>query len=272
MQLGEMLLESGLVSQNQLDHALKYQKDIGGHLGHIICKVANISEQQIMDVLSRQLDIKTESLESFEPDRELMNVFPREVLEKHEAVPLRKEMGTLILGVTNPTDFAAQDELRLHAGGSVEFRLIAHSDASSLLTWYFHDEDTRALRAVAVAAEESDESSTHRRRFGLSDLVEELGREAAAKKLVEMPAAEEIDETHVIAEVEGTREKPLSVEALPTRLILVNLITLLVKKKLVSEEEMVEALIREPEYPQPLSSPADSGRGDRPEDSTLESE
>ncbi len=173
MHIGDLLLENELITEEQLASALKYQKDIGGHLGHILVKLGHINEDRLIEVLSAQMQISTFDLSGFEPDPEVMGLLPREVLERLNMVPIRKDMGSLVVGVSDPADFAGMDELRMHAGGNIETVLVAPSKAIDTLNQFFLKQERE--HGGGKAERKSPRSGRER----LSSLVDELGRQAS---------------------------------------------------------------------------------------------
>ncbi len=172
-QIGGALLKAGLITAEQLNEALRYQKEIGGRLGHILVKLGYVPEEQLLQTLAKQLEIPLFDLGNFTPDRDLLDLFPAEVLERLNAIPLRRELGTLVVGVSDPLDFSALDELRLHAGGKIETVLVSPSKAKDLLNRLFHG---------GTPNRRSSSGETPRRgRQRLSDLVRELEAEMRAK-------------------------------------------------------------------------------------------
>lgn len=212
MHIGDMLLQSGLITKQQLDEALEYQKSLGGHLGHIMVKLGFVKEDKLISALSEQLQIPTFELEGFEPDPELMQAVPQELVTRLNCVPLKREMGTLVLGVSDPTDFAGLDELRLHAGGNVETLLVAPSKAMDCLNRFYHTDD---------AAQPEDGRGARKGRKRLSSLVQELERESAMKDGMVSPDAK--------------------LEDLTTRQIAMGLAAALEQKGVLKAEDIVAA-------------------------------
>ena len=172
-QIGGALLKAGLITVEQLNEALRYQKEIGGRLGQILVKLGYVPETQLLQTLSKQMEIALFELENFTPDPELLKLFPADVLERLNAIPIRRELGTLVVGISDPLDFAAMDELRLHAGGKIEIVLISPSKAKDLINRLFHSSTPTRRSALG--------EMPRRGRQRLSELVRELEAEMREK-------------------------------------------------------------------------------------------
>ncbi len=114
--LGEMLVEAAVVSQAQLEEALVYQKTHGGRLGSILVSMSYLSEADLEGNLARQLGLQVCEVESIDPPDELLRRIPREIIEKYEVVPLKMDRGSFSVGMTDPGNFQAIDELRFLLG------------------------------------------------------------------------------------------------------------------------------------------------------------
>lgn len=230
MHIGDMLLKAGIVKAEQIESALKYQKSIGGHLGHILVKLGFVKEEQILEVLSDQMQIPTFDLDGFEPDPTLMDKLPQEVLLRLNVIPIRKEMGALVLGVSDPTDFAGLDELRLHAGGNIETVLITSSLARDILTNYFNECET------VPPADGEDPKKVRSRRHGrnrLSNLISELEQENKVKE--SGLSVDEIDR--------------FDISSVPTRQLVRGLVELLKAKGLIYQKEFAAIIAALPDEP-----------------------
>ena len=184
MQLGQLLQEKGIVSAEHLAEALAVQESMGGHLGQILIKLGHLSEDRLLEVLSEQMQIPTFDLKGFVPDPEVVDLLPRELLERVNAVPLRKEMGVLVVGITDPYDFSGIDELRMRYGGSVETVLVGFSSARDVLRKHFGppkgepEGKSPDLRNLERKARETDRLQ--------EEVVERLVREPALMKALLM--------------------------------------------------------------------------------------
>ncbi len=88
--LGEMLVDAGLLTGEQLDQALSSIKKTDMKLGEFLVQVGGISEQQIVDMVSRQLKVERYSPEKYSPDESLSAVIPAEMACKYPLKHLHK--------------------------------------------------------------------------------------------------------------------------------------------------------------------------------------
>jgi type IV pilus assembly protein PilB len=112
--LGELLLEESLDAE-QLTNALWYQHEHGGRLGEILLHFGVISEQQIAHALARQFEIPVADLLHDRPDPQAIDLVDAELARKHHVVPFRVTDDQRVQIVTaDPLDTDAIEELTTH--------------------------------------------------------------------------------------------------------------------------------------------------------------
>lgn len=224
MAIGELLITSGIISEQQLQRALETQRDIGGQIGHILTKLGFATEREIVDALAEQMQIPVDMLEDFEPDRELFAELPRELLEKHQLLPLRKQGGTLVIGMTDPSDFAAMDEVRMRSKMSVDTVLVPLGRTRDILESLFPDSGEEDEPATS-----GDEPSAPRRAAATTRVPRQL-LQAVIRELESGDAGEDA----------GGRSSDL--EALPAKELLFALTDALLDTGVLKEDDLAAAL------------------------------
>lgn len=111
--LGDLLVSSGVISQEQLGQALARQKETKKRLGEELIDDGIITEQQLIDTLRLQLGIEFVDLSTVEPDPQLVDVLPRNIAKKYGVTPVRLHGNTLYLAMSDPLNFMAQEEVRV---------------------------------------------------------------------------------------------------------------------------------------------------------------
>lgn len=114
--LGNILVESGIVTTDQLQEALVEQKKSKLKLGDHLLQSGYITEQQLIEILEYQLGIPHVSLFRMRLDPSLSAIVPEELARRHSLVPLKKEENKLTVAMVDPLDYYAIDELRMSTG------------------------------------------------------------------------------------------------------------------------------------------------------------
>ncbi len=110
--IGEVLTESGLVSEQQLEEALEESRKTGMRLGQVLVSRRLISESDLIRSLSDQLDIPWMSLADTHPDRELASLIPEGLARRYKVVPHSMDGGSLVVVMADPLNVFATDALK----------------------------------------------------------------------------------------------------------------------------------------------------------------
>ncbi len=110
--LGDLLLDAGLITKEQLNHALQAQKQTKNRLGQELIEENVITEQQMIDVLQMQLGIEFVDLSVTIPDAQLAELLPWNIAKKYSVTPVRLHGNTLYLAMSDPLNFVAQEEVK----------------------------------------------------------------------------------------------------------------------------------------------------------------
>jgi hypothetical protein len=174
--LGDMLLEAGIITKQQLDSALDYQKAIGGKLGVILVKLNFVKEDRLAEFLSRQMKIPIVRLKDHRPDPAALSLVPRSFAERHEILPLSRDGETLTVVTPDPTDYPAIDELAFTTRTKVQTVLATRTEVYNAIRSFYGghgvDHATPLARPVAPTLAQTgahhSESASKRGRAGAS--------------------------------------------------------------------------------------------------------
>ncbi len=118
--IGEVLIDQGLISDDQLRMGLEEQKKTKQQLGKCLVALGYITENKLVDVLSAQLDIQHVVLENFNFNRSLVNMIPEEMAKRYRVIPLFEKEGTLTVAMADPTNLRTLDHLKFKTGKEIE--------------------------------------------------------------------------------------------------------------------------------------------------------
>jgi len=118
--LGEMLVEAGLLSEEQLRAALDAHAKSGLKLGQLLARQGIVSEEEIVDMLSRQLEIEKYNPDSYPLDLRLSEKIPFDLAMKYQCVPVRQKAHLLTVGMTDPMDVEALNAIEVATNLEVE--------------------------------------------------------------------------------------------------------------------------------------------------------
>lgn len=112
--IGEILLKTTSLTEDQLNEALQLQKRDGGQLGEILIKKNFVLPNEILKALCAQLDLSfVDDLKPADIDVELVSQIPINYAKSKEALPIGKVDNTLIVAVSNPFNVTTLEDLRV---------------------------------------------------------------------------------------------------------------------------------------------------------------
>lgn len=155
--LGDLLVDAGLISEEQLGQALKEKSD-GQKLGDALLQRGYITEQQLIEVLEFQLGIPHISLFRYPFDPKLISLVPKEFAKRNQLIPLKKEGDKLFVAMSDPMDFFSIDDLRLSTGFQIEAAIATKDDIFRAINKYYEiDESMEEILNTIGSKEEVQE-------------------------------------------------------------------------------------------------------------------
>jgi type IV pilus assembly protein PilB len=118
--LGELLVEANLITGDQLNQALADQKNTELKLGQFLVLRGIIKEEQIIDMLSKQLKIKRYRPDKNPVNPELAKLIPMNVAQENSLVPIKKKKHLIVVAMTDPMDINAVDKIERLTNMEVE--------------------------------------------------------------------------------------------------------------------------------------------------------
>lgn len=178
LRLGDHLILQGLLSPEQLDHALAMQKVTGRRLGQVLVDLGLLRPEQVAAALAEQLGVRYWDLEAEPPDPEVARLIPARLARRFQIIPVARREGRLLLAMADPSNIEAQDEVAMLTGLDVEPVLSREEDIQLAIARLFGvmesvEEATRQARAAPCAGAAWDAAPAEEERA-------EAGRRAPA--------------------------------------------------------------------------------------------
>lgn len=148
--LGELLVEVGMITKEQLDECLKIKVTTKERLGKILKSKGYVTDQQLMEIMEFQLGVPIVNLESVNLTGALSKYIPETLAKKHNFVPVKANDGKLYLAMNDPLDFIAIEDAKMVSKLDV-FPMIAPEQAieDAITKIYGNDYAKDALKELA---------------------------------------------------------------------------------------------------------------------------
>ncbi|MCK4506512.1 MAG: Flp pilus assembly complex ATPase component TadA [Candidatus Aegiribacteria sp.] len=196
IRIGQILLDSGIISNKQLENALNQQNEGGARLGYYLVSNNAISETDLNKFLARQQNIESANLDELDIDENIIRLISGDIARRYEVIPIEIVGRKLIVAMTDPHNLFAIDDLRFSLGMDIEPHITASSMIRRALTKYY--ENSEAL--VSVDDSRSKVGSTVH--TSIADIDEEkidnvdllVGDEVFESMIIEDTEEEEYDD------------------------------------------------------------------------------
>ncbi|NLC43543.1 MAG: Flp pilus assembly complex ATPase component TadA [Clostridiales bacterium] len=138
--LGEILMDSGILSPMQLEEALLKQKTTGKKLGELLIDEQIISEQQLVEALEYQLKIPYIDFAIISIHPEVPRLISESLARRHSLIPVEKEGNQLTVAMTDPLNIYAIDDVNIATGLKIKPALALRSHIHAALDKYYSNE------------------------------------------------------------------------------------------------------------------------------------
>lgn len=158
-QLGDILLEGGHVTPDQLASAVEEQRRLGRSLGRVLVDLGVLTESQLVAALATQIGLKFVDLSDYPVDGSAVSRVPDMVCRRHHALPIGYEDGRLVVAMADPANVFAVDDIRSMTGLEVKPVVATKADVDAAINRYHRgdaelDDLTMAMDANADDADD----------------------------------------------------------------------------------------------------------------------
>ncbi len=141
IRIGDLLVENKVISEQQLMAALADQKKTGHKLGHALVELGFLEEQQLLDFLSQQLQIPYIDIKTFTLKADVVKSLPEAVARRYRVIVLEQRERDVLVGMADPTDLFAYDELGHVLKKRVRQAVVRENDLLDMLDRMYRRED-----------------------------------------------------------------------------------------------------------------------------------
>jgi type IV pilus assembly protein PilB len=135
--IGQLLIRAGLIDGPKLEKAIEYQRNHGGRVSTALIRLDYISEDDLLECLSRQLGLPTVSLEEVDVDLDAVKLLPFQTAQQYMAIPYAKVNSSLHVAMADPTDLKAVEDVKFRTGLSVIVSIARESEIRAALDAYY---------------------------------------------------------------------------------------------------------------------------------------
>ena len=201
--LGEILVELGLVTEDQISAALEEQRASGNRLGDVLLKAGYATPRDLVRALAVQFGLPFVDLDEHRIDPEVAQLVPQSLARRHRAVPVWRRDQKVVVAMANPVDVLALDDIRARVGRQVEAVMAEGAQILAIVDGLGHS-DSRVQETIQAAVVESTELAGQPAASGSEIQIEEDANKAPIVQFVDLVLAKAIQERASDVHVEPT--------------------------------------------------------------------
>lgn len=201
--LGDILLQAGVITQDQVQKALDLQKQKGIRLGKSLIQMGFITSHDIIKALSEQLNIPYISLASYQIDQNVISLIPENIARSNQMVPLFKIAKSLTVAMVDPLDVFAIDEISRKTGLEVEPAVCGEDELNQSLDYYYGSRASMDEVVQIIQDEEPGEAEIE------EPALKEAAEDAPVIRLVNLIFSQAVKEKASDIHVEPEEDKIL---------------------------------------------------------------
>ncbi|HXL02802.1 MAG TPA: GspE/PulE family protein [Candidatus Atribacteria bacterium] len=135
--LGEIMLSRQYITPQQLEEALKVQKETGEKLGVVLKKMGLVGTKEVYQALAEQLGASFIELDNYLIDPQVASLLPEKFCRERQVIPVGEENGALILVMANPADVVTIDRAQLMTGKEIKPAIAPPEEIERIINTYF---------------------------------------------------------------------------------------------------------------------------------------
>lgn len=148
--LGQLLLKAKLITEKQLEEAIKAQKRSGKRLGSTLVELGYISEESLITFLSRQYNVPAINLSEYKIDTSLLRIIPYHIAKKYQLIPISRDGTGLRIAISDPSNSLAIDDVRFLSGMKVSVHVASESAILEAIEKYYIKKDSKVAHTNGV--------------------------------------------------------------------------------------------------------------------------
>ena len=194
-QLGDILLEGGHVTSQQLAGAVQEQRRLGRSLGRVLVDLGILTEGQLVGALATQIGLKFVDLSDFPVDGSAVSRVPAPVCRRHNALAIGYEEGKLVVAMADPANVFAVDDIRSMTGMDVRPVVATKADVMAAINRYHRGDDEMDELTSAIDTVDDDDALAN---------VKEITEDAPIVKFVNLLITQAIQDRASDIHIEPT--------------------------------------------------------------------
>ena len=156
IRLGDLLVQNNLINDEQLKTALSEQRQSGRKLGATLITLNMVSEGQLLELLSKHLNVALINIDDYRVDPEAVKLLPEIQARRYRALVLDDKGDKLLVGMSDPGDINAVDDLTSRLPKPIEIAVVSETQLFAAYEHFYRKTEEIASFAQELAEEYDD--------------------------------------------------------------------------------------------------------------------
>lgn len=199
--LGDLLVNAGVLTQEQLMEALVKQKEMGKRLGEVLLELRFTTDVEIVEALHRQLGIPIAKIREAKIAEEVIGLLPENLVRKHVLIPFEinpENPNVLRVAMAEPLDIIAVDDLSIITNMQIEPMVATRSDVMFAIERYYGNEQAIKI-AESYSRERAEQISQREKHSETNEEVDNAPIVQLVSKIIEQAVNERASDIHIEA-------------------------------------------------------------------------
>src|SRR5262247_3281718 len=179
--IGELLVREKMLSLQQLQQAQEEAKRTGKRLGATLARLGYVDDQRLTQFVAKQYSLPSINLSEIEIDAAVLKLIPREICEKHQVIPIRRNGPTLIVAMADPSNIYAIDELKFLTQYNIEPVVASEAAVEAAISRYYDKGPDLDQMMIELDADSVDFAGTADESLNVVDLENQAGEAPVVK-------------------------------------------------------------------------------------------
>ncbi|MDO8536155.1 MAG: ATPase, T2SS/T4P/T4SS family [Candidatus Omnitrophota bacterium] len=193
----KIFIDRHLLKEDDLEKALKVQREKGGSLSDILVELGLISRDDLMVALSQELGIPPINLSRYKIDPNVIKLIPKKIAKRYQMVPVSKMSNTLVVAMVDPLNVFAIDDIKAITGFNISPIITADRDIKEAISQYYEESAYTAIEKIVDDMKDSADINMIEEGSGQdfdgSSQLENITQDAPVVKITNLILAEAVN-------------------------------------------------------------------------------
>ncbi len=199
IRVGDLLVEAGAITDEELQEALAYQKEHGGRIGNVIMELGFISQDLLITVLTTQIGVDYIELKACRLEDSVLKLIPETLVNKYKVMPVEidpNNPNVLKCAMIDPMDLNAIDDIGIATGFQVEPLLAMEEDMNEAIGKYYGN--SQAMEAAEQYRREMEQDGlTSAEEEAINEDIENSPVVLLVKQIIEGGVRQRASDIHI---------------------------------------------------------------------------